>query len=203
MEAATMVTAETVMQGSLDASIALHEAMKGDKELLRGIARAAGMIGDALRRANRLLLIGNGGSAADAQHLAAEFVGRHRIERRALPALALTADSCSLTGIGNDYGFDDVFTRQVEAFGQAGDILLCFSTSGDSRNIVRATLLASALGVKSIGLTGAEGGKLERSVDLCLCVPSKEPARVQEAHLLIGHVLAEMVETITPACVSI
>ncbi len=134
--------------------------------------------------------------------MAAEFVGRQRIERRALPAQALTANSCTLTGIGNEYGFDDVFTRQVEAFAQSGDILLCFCVGGNSRNVVRAALLASALRVRTIGLTGADGGKLQKSVDLCLRVPSNECGRVQEAHALIGHVLAGLMETAIPGWVT-
>jgi D-sedoheptulose 7-phosphate isomerase len=203
MATATKVTAENVVQDILASNIAIHRAMQRDTELIAGVARAAAMIGDALRTEHRLLLIGNGGSAADAQHLAAEFVGRYRIERRALPALALTVNSSSLTAIGNDYGFDDVFTRQVEAFAQAGDILLCISTSGNSRNIIRAALLASALHVKTIGLTGADGGKLQKCVDLCLCVPSMETPRVQETHTLIGHVLAELVETAIPTAVTV
>ena len=198
MGVTTTVTAETLVQGILASNISVHRAMQADTELISGILQASAMIGDAFRRENRLLLIGNGGSAADAQHFAAEFVGRYRIERRALPALALTVNSSSLTAIGNDYGFDDVFTRQVEAFAQAGDILLCISTSGDSRNIIRAALLASALHVKTIGLTGADGGKLAKCVDLCLCVPSNETPRIQEAHTLIGHILAELVETVFP-----
>ena len=203
MGTATTVTPERVVQEILASNIAIHKAMHGDKDLISGVARAAAWIGDALRKEHRLLLIGNGGSAADAQHLATEFVGRYRIERRALPAMALTVNTSVLTALGNDYGFDDVFTRQVEAFAQPGDILLCISTSGNSRNIIRAALLASALHVKTIGLTGADGGKLRKCVDLCLCVPSNETPRIQEAHTLIGHMLAEIVETALPVAVTV
>lgn len=192
---ATTVTAETLIQGILASNIQVHEAMRDDAELMRGISRTAKMISQALGRGSRLLIIGNGGSAAAAQHLAAEFVGGYRIERRALPALALSANTSALTAIGNDYGFDDVFTRQVEAFAQAGDVLMCISTSGNSQNVLRAALLAGALHVKTIGLTGAEGGKLPKCVDLCLRVPSAETPRIQEAHGFILHAIAEIVES--------
>jgi len=194
MGTAATATGEALVQEILGTNIRVHEAMRGDATLIAGIARAAKTIREALERGNRLLIIGNGGSAADAQHLAAEFVGRYRIERRALPAMALNVNTSSLTAIGNDYGFEDVFTRQVEAFAQAGDVLLCISTSGNSPNILRAALLAGGLHVKTIGLTGAEGGKLTKCVDLCLCVPSGETPRIQEGHTFIIHALAEMVE---------
>jgi D-sedoheptulose 7-phosphate isomerase len=190
-----MVTGETLVQEILAANIQVHESMRADGGLIAGISRAARLIREALQRGNRLLIIGNGGSAADAQHLAAELVGRYRIERRALPALALSANTSSLTAIGNDYGFEDIFTRQVEAFAQPGDVLFCISTSGNSQNILRAALLAAALRVKTIGLTGADGGRLQKCVDLCLRAPSNETPRVQEAHAFLLHALAELVET--------
>jgi len=195
MAIAATATGEALVQEILAANMQVHATMREDSGLIATIARAAKAIREALERGNRLLIIGNGGSAADAQHLAAELVGRYRIERRALPALALSANSCSLTAIGNDYGFEDVFTRQVEAFAQPGDVLLCISTSGNSPNILRAALLGSALHVKTIGLTGAEGGKLKKCVDVCLCIPSSETPRIQEAHTLVIHTLAELVES--------
>jgi len=191
---ATTAGAEAAIQTMLAENIAIHEAIRGDRELVSNIAKAARVIRDSLQLGNRLLIIGNGGSAADAQHLAAEFVGRYRIERRALPAMALTVNTSSLTAIGNDYGYDDVFTRQVEAFARPGDVLLCISTSGNSSNVVRAALLACALRVKTIGMTGADGGKLHKCVDLCLCAPSSETPRIQEAHTLMIHAIAEIVE---------
>ena len=194
MDTTATATGEVVVQEILAANIQVHEAMRTDAQLIADIARAAKIIRKALERGNRLLIIGNGGSAADAQHLAAEFVGRYRIERRALPAMALSVNTSSLTAIGNDYGYEDVFTRQVEAFAQAGDVLLCISTSGNSQNILRAALLSSGLNVKTIGLTGADGGKLKKCVDLCLCVPSSETPRIQEGHTFIIHALAEIVE---------
>ena len=194
METAVTATSEALVQEILAANIQVHESMRHDASLITAISRAAKVIRESLGRGNRLLIIGNGGSAADAQHLAAEFVGRYRIERRALPALALSVNSSAMTAIGNDYGFEDVFARQVEAFAQPGDVLLCISTSGNSRNILRAALLASALHVKTIGLTGAEGGKLRKCADVCLCIPSSETPRIQEAHTFVIHALAEIVE---------
>jgi len=194
MGTAATATGEARVQELLATNIRVHEAVLCSAELIAGITRVAAMIREALEHGNRLLLIGNGGSAADAQHLAAEFVGRYRIERRALPAMALHGNGSSLTAIGNDYGFEDVYTRQVEAFAQPGDVLLCISTSGNSANIVRAALLAGGLQVKTIGLTGADGGKLRKCVELCVCVPSGETPRIQEVHTFVIHAIAELVE---------
>jgi D-sedoheptulose 7-phosphate isomerase len=185
---------EDAIQENIAASMALQQTMLGDRELIRGVAAAAEMILQTLRREGRVLLAGNGGSAADAQHIAAEFLGRCRMERRALPAIALSTNAPVLTGIGNDYGFDKVFARQVEAFARPGDVLLVISTSGDSRNLLRAVLMAGALQTKTIALTGHTGGKLKNAVDLCLRVPSRETLRIQEAHILIGHTISEIVE---------
>jgi D-sedoheptulose 7-phosphate isomerase len=182
------------IRGNVAASLAVHAAMLRDAELLAGVARAAAMITAAMRGGHRLLLIGNGGSAADAQHLAAEFVGRYRRERRALPALALTVNTSALTAIGNDYGFAEVFARQVEALAQAGDVLMGISTSGTSRNVADALLLGSAMGVATIAMTGASGGVLKDSADLCLRIPSTDTPRIQEGHILVGHTIAEVVE---------
>lgn len=195
MAKAATATGEALIQDILAANLRVHTAMQEDAELVWGISRAARMIRDAFESGHRLLTIGNGGSAADAQHFAAEFVGRYRIERRALPALALTANTSTLTAVGNDYAFADVFTRQVEAFAQPGDVLVCISTSGNSQNVLRAALLAGGLHVKTIGLTGAEGDKLCKCVDLCLRVPSTETPRIQEAHSFILHAIAEIVES--------
>jgi D-sedoheptulose 7-phosphate isomerase len=188
------VTAETTIQESIAASIAVKQAMLADAELVQKIGAAAEIISSSLRNGGRLLLAGNGGSAADAQHIAAEFVGRFQLERRAMPAIALTVNSSALTAIGNDYGFDELFARQVEAFARPGDVLVAISTSGNSRNLLRALLLAGALRVKTIALTGQTGGKLRTVAGLCLCVPSQETPRIQEAHILIGHTISEIVE---------
>src|SRR5262249_7801824 len=128
------------------------------------------------------------------QHIAAEFVGRYRMERRGMPAIALTVNSSALTALGNDFGFEDVFARQVEALAQPGDVLLGLSTRGNSTNVRRAMLLARALRVKTIALTGQTGGKLMAISDLCLRVPSEDTPRIQEAHILIGHAISEIVE---------
>lgn len=188
------VTAETTIQQSLSASIAVKQAMLADHVLLEKISAAAAMIVTSLRAGGRVLLAGNGGSAADAQHIAAEFVGRYRLDRRAMPAMALTVNSSALTAIGNDYGFEEVFSRQIEAFARPGDVFLAISTSGNSRNLLCALVMACALRVKTIALTGHSGGKLKHVADLCLCVPSEETPRIQEAHILMGHTISEIVE---------
>ena len=142
----------------------------------------------------KLLLFGNGGSAADAQHIASEFVGRMTRDRRALPAIALTTDTSALTAISNDYGYDEVFARQVQALGRAGDVALALSTSGNSPNVLRAVSACRSLGMRVVGLTGGDGGALAGQVDVSLRVSaSRLSPRVQETHILVGHVLCELV----------
>lgn len=170
------------------------EAVSG---LAPQITEAATWIGTALRAERKLLICGNGGSAADAQHLAAELTGRFETERRGYPAIALTTDSSALTAIGNDYGFDRVFSRQVEALAQPGDLLLVISTSGNSANLVSATKAAQARDVRVIGLLGRDGGALGRCVDLPLVVDVPRTARIQEAHLVILHLLCTLFEAQT------
>jgi D-sedoheptulose 7-phosphate isomerase len=148
----------------------------------------------ALRRGNKLLFAGNGGSAADAQHLAAELVVRFKLDRPGLPALALTVDSSVLTAIGNDYGFDQLFSRQTQALAQAGDVLIALSTSGNSANILAAVPVAQAMGVHVVGMTGENGGMLAQIADLCLRIPSNDTPRIQEAHTLLGHILCDLLE---------
>jgi D-sedoheptulose 7-phosphate isomerase len=190
----TVVSPETTVIECIAASLAVKQTMLRDDSLVRGIAYAAAMITSSLRGGNRLFLMGNGGSAADAQHIAGEFVGRFRLERRGLPAMALTANTSTVTAISNDMGFEDVFARQVEAFARPGDVLLGISTSGNSSNVRRAMLLGGALQIKTIALTGQSGGKLKSVVDLCLCAPSEDTPRIQEAHILMGHTISEIVE---------
>lgn len=158
------------------------------------IADAAGIIIDAYRAEKKVLLIGNGGSAADAQHIAAELVGRFLVERKALPAIALTTDTSILTAVSNDYGYETVFSRQVEALGEAGDVLMAISTSGASSNILRAMETAHARGMKVIVLTGEKGKSLKEKADLVLIVPSEKTPRIQEAHITIGHIICYLVE---------
>ena len=140
------------------------------------------------------MVAGNGGSAADAQHIAAEFVSRFNFDRPGLPALALTTDTSILTAVGNDYGYDKLFRRQIEANGVGGDIFLGISTSGNSPNILQALEAARLKGIMTFGLTGKTGGKMRELCDYCLCVPSEDTPRIQEAHILIGHTLCAMVE---------
>ena len=174
-------------------SVALQQKLL-DPEQQALIARAAALIAGALRAGGKVLLFGNGGSAADAQHLAAELVGRYLKDRAPLPAIALTANSSNVTAIANDYGYDAVFARQVEALCEPGDVVLAISTSGDSPNVAAAVDVARAAGAASIGLTGAGGGKLREACDVCIRFPSDDTPRIQEGHTLIGHILCEIVE---------
>lgn len=165
-----------------------------NSEILAQIERIAVEVKKALRQGNKVMFCGNGGSAADSQHLAAEFVGRFQKERKGLPALALTVDTSILTAVGNDYGYDKVFVRQVEALARPGDVLVGISTSGNSGNVVAAVELAKELGVYCVGMTAAGGGKLKALCDECIAVPAQVTARAQEMHILIGHILCELVD---------
>jgi D-sedoheptulose 7-phosphate isomerase len=158
------------------------------------IALVAREICSALENGHKVLLYGNGGSAADAQHIAAEWVGRFQRERRPLPALALTTNTSILTCIGNDYGYDQVFLRQVRALGRQGDIAIAISTSGNSANVLVATEAANETGMVTVGFTGGDGGKLGCRVKHHFNVPHKSTARVQEIHIMIGHILCELVD---------
>ena len=158
------------------------------------VGECAQMLIDTLQAGHKILIMGNGGSAADAQHFAAEMVGRFLLERRALAAIALTTDTSILTAVGNDYGFDDIFKRQVEALAKPGDVLIGISTSGNSKNIKRAFAAGKILGVKTIGLLGRDGGEIASLADLDLTVPSLETPRIQEAHLVMIHILCDLVE---------
>jgi len=156
------------------------------------------LICDALEAGNKILLCGNGGSAADAQHIAAELVGRYEKERRAFPAIALTTDTSALTALSNDYGYDEVFARQVAAHATAGDVLIAISTSGKSASVVRAADTARELGCHTIALTGCSGEPLSSHCDLALVVASERTSRVQEGHITIGHLWCEMVDATLP-----
>jgi len=164
-------------------------------ETLSGeILEAAQTIRDRLASGGKLLLMGNGGSAADSQHIAAELVGRFKKERAAIPAIALTVDSSSLTALGNDYGFEAIFSRQIEALATAKDAVMGISTSGNSQNVIRALNLARNMGAATIGLMGHGGGKMKDCVDICIVVPSDDTARIQEVHITIGHIICEIIE---------
>lgn len=158
------------------------------------VERIAGEMTRRLRAGNKILWCGNGGSAADAQHLAAELVGRFQRNRRGLPSIALTTDTSILTAVANDHGYEKVFSRQVEALGVEGDLLVGISTSGNSRNVCLALETARSLGVFTVGFAGEGGGEIAAIADLALCIPSKDTARVQESHILCGHILCDWVE---------
>jgi phosphoheptose isomerase len=163
-------------------------------ELQPAIEDAGKRIATCLGRGNKLLLCGNGGSAADAQHIAAELVGRFVAERRGLPALALTTDTSILTSVANDYGYNHVFARQVEAHAREGDVLVGISTSGNSTNVIAAIDVASQLGCTTIGLLGNDGGKLKMHVDVPIVIPELQTAHIQECHIVIGHIWCAMVD---------
>ncbi len=164
------------------------------QQLSPQIVLAASEMLDCLRRSGKILACGNGGSAADAQHFACELVGRFQTNSQPYAAIALTTDPSTMTAIGNDYGFEETFARQVKALGKPGDVLLAFSTSGNSRNVVRAVEEARSKSIKVIALTGGTGGSLKENSDICIVIPSASTPRIQEVHELIVHVLCEIIE---------
>ena len=176
------------LKASGDLKYRVAETLSGE------ILEAAQTIQDRLASGGKLLLMGNGGSAADSQHIAAELVGRFKKERAAIPAIALTVDSSSLTALGNDYGFEAIFSRQIEALATAKDAVMGISTSGNSQNVIRALNLARNMGAATIGLMGHGGGKMKDCVDICIVVPSDDTARIQEVHITIGHIICEIIE---------
>lgn len=164
------------------------------KSQIGNIEAAARAIIDSLKAGNKLLVFGNGGSAADSQHIAAELVGRFKKERKALPAIALTANTSILTAIANDYGYDVVFSRQIEALGAKGDVAMGISTSGNSANVIEALKKARSLDLKTIALSGTDGGKMKREADISIVVETKDTPRVQESHIMIAHIICALVE---------
>jgi D-sedoheptulose 7-phosphate isomerase len=178
-------------QSQLDASLAVLEVLARQADQIEAIAAR---VCETVTQGRLLLTCGNGGSATDAQHLAEELIGRFRANRRALPAVALTADTAALTCIANDFGYDAVFSRQVEGLGKPGDLLVCFSTSGNSGNVVAALRAARAQGVGTIALLGKDGGAARELADIALVVPASDTARIQEAHLQVLHYICEVVE---------
>jgi D-sedoheptulose 7-phosphate isomerase len=184
---------EAVVREAIEDCVTVQRQLL-DPEYVGDIVRAAAIITQSLSAGGKLLLFGNGGSASDASHIATEFVARFVRDRRALPAVSLCADQSALTAIANDYGFERVFARQLEAFAAPGDVALAISTSGRSPNVLAGARVAGELGLRSIGLTGAAGGELADLVELCLCAPAEATARIQESHILIAHVLCELVE---------
>lgn len=176
----------------------IKESVRTKEDVLKtqvsNIEKAARMMINCLQADGKILVFGNGGSAADSQHLAAELVGRFKKERRALAAIALTTNASTITAIGNDYGYDAVFTRQVEALGKEGDIAIGLSTSGNSANVIKALEKAKLMGLETIGITGGDGGKLGTVSDILIVAGSKNTPRIQEAHILIIHALCELIE---------
>jgi len=185
---------ERLVADRIRESVAVKQALLQNEEFLALVAEVARAIVESLCRCGTVFFFGNGGSAGDAQHLAAELVGRYLRERRGLAGLALTTNTSCLTAIANDYGYDSVFARQLQAMGSAGDIAIGISTSGNSANVLRAAEAAREKGMITVGMTGMDGGKLKSLVDYCLCVTADHTARIQEAHILIGHILCEIVE---------
>ena len=159
------------------------------------IARAAAMIANCIQSGGKVIFFGNGGSAADAQHLAGELVGRFKLERVAFPAMSLTTDTSIITAVANDYGYDTIFARQVEAHTRTGDVVVGISTSGNSTNVLAGLEKAKQVGAKTIGLVGGNGGKIAEMVDIVLAVPSSDTPRVQEGHITMGHIICGIVES--------
>ena len=181
-----------IIEGIIRDSVKVTMAISG--ETANGLIRLAEKIASAFARERKLLICGNGGSAADAQHLAAEFINRYRLERPPLPALALTTDTSVITSIGNDYSFDEIFSKQIKALGTEGDVLLTISTSGNSRNLHAAVRAARRLSIHTAALTGSDGGELRTLVDSAIVIGSDDTARVQEGHLLACHILCHLVD---------
>ncbi len=179
---------------SIQDSICAKEQLLSDRATLSTIESVAEQIYNIFKQGGKVLLCGNGGSAADAQHIAAEFVGRFICERQGLNAMALTTDSSILTAVSNDYGFDTIFERQTRALGHSGDMLIGISTSGNSENVARALRAASQIGMTTVGLLGGDGGKCLPLCQYPIIVKAKEAARVQESHILIGHILCGVVD---------
>ena len=182
------------IRAELGKTIAVLDAVRAAPDVAALVEAVARRCIAALRAGNKILLAGNGGSAADAQHLAAELVGRLAFERPGLPALALTADTAALTAIGNDYGFERLFARQIEAIGRSGDVFVGISTSGRSPNVLAALRLCRERGIVTVGLTGKSGGDMAALCDHCLCMPSAETPKIQEGHIVLGHILFALVE---------
>lgn len=189
----TEPAASELVRARLAEGVALVESML-DEACVEQIGAVAEASAEALERGNKLLLFGNGGSAADAIHIAAEFVGRYLIERRPLPAIALVANPSAVTAIGNDYGYEEVFARQVRALGAEGDIAFGLTTSGRSPNVVKGLEAAMELGMTTVGMTGAEPGPVGDASDLRVAIPSAETPRIQEGHMLAAHAICEWVE---------
>lgn len=184
----------SIIKDQISESIDVKNKIMQDERLIKAIEDASNIIIDSYKRGGMLLLCGNGGSAGDAQHIAGEMVARFRIERKALSALAFNTNSSVVTAIGNDYEYNKIFERQVEAFGHSGDVLIAISTSGNSESVVRAIEKAREIGITTISLLGKDGGACKDISDYALIVPSSDTARIQESHIMIGHIICDLVE---------
>jgi D-sedoheptulose 7-phosphate isomerase len=194
LKTSSAVDFELHIRKNIESSIAVKQALLASATLISDISSVTRLLITALKNKKKVLLFGNGGSAADAQHIAAELVGRFGFDRPALPALALTVDTSCITAIANDLGFDHIFARQVEALSQPGDVVIGISTSGNSPNVIAGLQSARRLGLPTVAFAGESGGNLRAIVDHCICIPSKETPRIQECHNLLGHILSEIVE---------
>ena len=194
MQQEITVSTRDLVRNRIQSSIDLKKKLLADASFHDLVAQVAMEIVTSLKAGGKVFFFGNGGSAADAQHLTAEFTGRYLKERRALPALALSVNSSSVTAIGNDYGFDLVFARQLDALGKAGDVAVGITTSGNSPNVVRAFEVAKSKSIVTVALTGESGGVVKNMADYAIRIPSEETPRIQECHILSGHMICEIVE---------
>ena len=185
---------EAHIRGSVECAVATMDSLRADPAFVSTLSSITESLIRAFRGGNKVLLFGNGGSANDAQHIATELVGRFAFDRPALPAISLAESLSSVTAIGNDHGFEQIFSRQIEALARPGDIAIAISTSGNSPNVLHGVAAANKIGLLTFGLTGRSGGKLRSLVKECICVPSDDTPRIQECHTLIGHILSGLVE---------
>lgn len=189
-----MIEINELIQKRIKDSIETKQKLLSNAQLIQSIERAAMLIIESIKEGGKIIFCGNGGSAADAQHLAAELVGKFYLDRPALPGISLTTNTSILTAVANDYTYDRVFVRQVEAIAKTGDVLVGISTSGNSLNVVEAMKLAKNIGMKTIAFTGETGGKMKNYADVLINVPSTDTPRIQELHIMVGHIICEIVE---------
>ena len=185
---------QSYIKEQIQKSFEIKQKIYNDIELIKKIEEVAEKCVSIYKNGNKTLLAGNGGSAADAQHIAAELVGRYGFDRPSIPSLALTTDTSNLTAIGNDYGYDSIFSRQLSGMGQSGDLFIGISTSGNSQNIINAFQVAKEKNIFSVALVGKDGGKMANLADIALIIPSSETPRIQESHILVGHILCDIIE---------
>lgn len=182
---------DKIISKSIDSHFSALNQLKENLPVIADISR---MFVSTLKNSGKIIFMGNGGSAADSEHLAAELVGRFKKNRKAFAAVSLSSNICIITAIGNDYGFDEIFSRQVEAVANKNDLIVAISTSGESQNVIKAVVKAKELGVKTVGFLGKHGGKLKSLVDISLVIPTEDTPRIQEMHILAGHIICEIVE---------